>query len=62
MATPGFQAGEGTPLHLPQDVGVIRQYVPSRYLIVVVLTRRATDATGMPAVCDDVLAVVRATG
>jgi CubicO group peptidase (beta-lactamase class C family) len=34
--------------------------VPSSDLTVVVLTQRATDETGMPAVCDDVLAAARA--
>jgi hypothetical protein len=29
---------------------------------VVVLTQRATDETGMPAVCDQVLAAARAAG
>lgn len=34
--------------------------VPSQDLTVVVLTQRATDETGMPAVCHDVLAAARA--
>ncbi len=34
--------------------------VPSEDLTVVVLTQRAADETGMPAVCDDVLAAARA--
>ncbi|MDQ6855989.1 MAG: beta-lactamase family protein, partial [Candidatus Dormibacteraeota bacterium] len=33
--------------------------VPSQDLTVVVLTQRAADASGMPAVCDDVLTVAR---
>ena len=33
--------------------------VPSQDLTVVVLTQRATDETGMPAVCDDVLTAAR---
>jgi CubicO group peptidase (beta-lactamase class C family) len=33
--------------------------VPAQDLTVVVLTQRATDETGMPAVCDDVLAAAR---
>ncbi len=33
--------------------------VPSQDLTVVVLTQRAADETGMPAVCDDVLAAAR---
>jgi CubicO group peptidase (beta-lactamase class C family) len=36
--------------------------VPSQDLTVVVLTQRAVDETGMPAVCDDVLSASRATG
>jgi CubicO group peptidase (beta-lactamase class C family) len=36
--------------------------VPSQDLTVVVLTQRAADETGMPAVCDDVLSAARATG
>jgi CubicO group peptidase (beta-lactamase class C family) len=35
--------------------------VPLQDLTVVVLTQRAADETGMPAVCDDVLAAARAT-
>jgi CubicO group peptidase (beta-lactamase class C family) len=35
--------------------------VPSQDLTVVVLTQRAADETGMPAVCADVLAAARAT-
>lgn len=34
--------------------------VPSQDLTVVVLTQRAADKSGMPAVCDDVLAAARA--
>jgi CubicO group peptidase (beta-lactamase class C family) len=36
--------------------------VPDRDLTVVVLTQRAIDETGLPAVCDDVLAAARALG
>jgi CubicO group peptidase (beta-lactamase class C family) len=35
--------------------------VPDRDLTVVVLTQRAVNETGLPAVCDDVLAAARAT-
>jgi CubicO group peptidase (beta-lactamase class C family) len=35
--------------------------VPSQDLTVVVLTQRAVDETGMPAVCDDVLSAARGT-
>jgi CubicO group peptidase (beta-lactamase class C family) len=35
--------------------------VPSQDLTVVVLTQRAADETGMPAVCEDVLTAARAT-
>ena len=35
--------------------------VPSQDLTVVVLTQRAADETGMPAVCDDVLSAARST-
>jgi CubicO group peptidase (beta-lactamase class C family) len=35
--------------------------VPSQDLTVVVLTQRAADETGMPAVCDEVLTAARAT-
>jgi CubicO group peptidase (beta-lactamase class C family) len=35
--------------------------LPSRDLTVVVLTQRAADETGMPAVCDDVLKAVQAS-
>jgi hypothetical protein len=34
---------------------------PLQDLTVVVLTQRAADETGMPAVCDDVLAAARGT-
>lgn len=37
------------------------QSVPSRDLTVVVLSQRAADQAGIPAVCDDVLAAARAT-
>lgn len=33
--------------------------VPSEDLVVVVLTERAADETGMPAVCGDVVTVAR---
>jgi CubicO group peptidase (beta-lactamase class C family) len=36
--------------------------VPAEDLTVVVLTQRAADETGMPAVCDDVLTAARVTG
>ena len=36
--------------------------VPAQDLTVVVLTQRAADETGLPAVCDDVLAAARAAG
>ena len=36
--------------------------VPDQDLTVVVLTQRAAGPAGMPAVCDEVLAAVRATG
>ena len=36
--------------------------VPSQDLTVVVLTQRAADETGMPAVCDEVLAATRSAG
>jgi len=36
--------------------------VPSQDLTVVVLTQRAADETGLPAVCDDVLAAARQAG
>jgi hypothetical protein len=35
--------------------------VPSQDLTVVVLTQRAGDETGMPGVCDEVLAAARGT-
>jgi hypothetical protein len=34
--------------------------VPSQDLTVVVLTQRAAEETGLPAVCDDVLAALNA--
>jgi CubicO group peptidase (beta-lactamase class C family) len=37
-------------------LGTTWSNVPSQNLTVVVLTQRAADETGMPAVCDDVLA------
>ena len=36
--------------------------LPGRDTTVVVLTQRAPDETGMPAVCDEVLAAVRTWG
>jgi CubicO group peptidase (beta-lactamase class C family) len=41
-------------------LGTAWSNLPSRDLTVVVLTQRAADETGMPAVCDDVLAAARA--
>ena len=41
--------------------GTVWSNVPSQDLTVVVLTQRAADETGMPAVCDDVLSAARAT-
>jgi CubicO group peptidase (beta-lactamase class C family) len=41
-------------------LGTAWSNVPSEDLTVVVLTQRAADETGMPAVCDDVLAAARA--
>ncbi len=38
------------------SLGTTWSNVPSQDLTVVVLTQRAADETGMPAVCDDVLA------
>jgi hypothetical protein len=43
-------------------LGTAWSNVPSQDLTVVVLTQRAADETGMPAVCDDVLSASRATG
>ena len=43
-------------------LGTAWSNVPSQDLTVVVLTQRAADETGMPAVCDDVLAAARAVG
>ncbi len=40
--------------------GTVWSNVPAQDLTVVVLTQRAADETGMPAVCDDVLAAARA--
>ena len=42
-------------------LGTVWSNVPSQDLTVVVLTQRAADETGMPAVCDDVLAAARDT-
>jgi CubicO group peptidase (beta-lactamase class C family) len=41
-------------------LGTAWSVVPAQDLTVVVLTQRAADETGMPAVCDDVLAAARA--
>jgi len=41
-------------------LGTTWSNVPSQDLTVVVLTQRAADETGMPAVCDDVLGAARA--
>jgi CubicO group peptidase (beta-lactamase class C family) len=41
--------------------GTVWSNVPSRDLTVVVLTQRTADETGMPAVCDGVLAAARGT-
>jgi CubicO group peptidase (beta-lactamase class C family) len=41
-------------------LGTTWSNVPSQDLTVVVLTQRAADDTGMPAVCDDVLSAARA--
>lgn len=41
-------------------LGTVWSNVPSQDLTVVVLTQRAADETGMPAVCDDVLSAARA--
>jgi CubicO group peptidase (beta-lactamase class C family) len=43
-------------------LGTAWSNVPAQDLTVVVLTQRAADETGMPAVCDAVLAAARATG
>jgi CubicO group peptidase (beta-lactamase class C family) len=43
-------------------LGTAWSNVPSEDLTVVVLTQRAADETGMPAVCDDVLNAARAAG
>jgi CubicO group peptidase (beta-lactamase class C family) len=43
-------------------LGTAWSNVPSQDLTVVVLTQRAADETGMPAVCDDVLSAARAAG
>jgi CubicO group peptidase (beta-lactamase class C family) len=40
-------------------LGTAWSNVPSQDLVVVVLTQRGADETGMPAVCDDVLAAAR---
>jgi CubicO group peptidase (beta-lactamase class C family) len=43
-------------------LGTAWSNLPGQDLTVVVLTQRAADGTGMPAVCDAVLAAARATG
>jgi CubicO group peptidase (beta-lactamase class C family) len=43
-------------------LGTAWSNVPAQDLTVVVLTQRAADETGMPAVCDEVLAAARAAG
>ena len=43
-------------------LGTAWSNVPAQDLTVVVLTQRAADETGMPAVCDEVLAAARAGG
>jgi CubicO group peptidase (beta-lactamase class C family) len=43
-------------------LGTAWSNVPSQDLTVVVLTQRAADETGMPAVCDTVLAAARSAG
>ena len=43
-------------------LGTAWSNVPSQDLTVVVLTQRAADETGMPAVCDDVLSAARGSG
>lgn len=43
-------------------LGTAWSNVPAQELTVVVLTQRAADESGMPAVCDAVLAAARATG
>ena len=42
-------------------LGTTWSNIPSQDLTVVVLTQRAADETGMPAVCDDVLSAARST-
>jgi CubicO group peptidase (beta-lactamase class C family) len=42
-------------------LGTAWSNLPSQDLTVVVLTQRAADDTGMPAVCDDVLSAARST-
>ena len=42
-------------------LGTAWSNLPSQDLTVVILTQRSADDTGMPAVCDDVLAAARAT-
>jgi CubicO group peptidase (beta-lactamase class C family) len=43
-------------------LGTTWSNVPAQDLTVVVLTQRAADETGMPAVCEDVLSIARGTG
>ncbi len=42
--------------------GTVWSNLPAQDLTVVVLTQRAADETGMPAVCDEVLAAARGSG
>jgi CubicO group peptidase (beta-lactamase class C family) len=69
---PGFSLldgrGRGYGLSILDDgrytweggLGTAWSNIPSQDLTVVVLTQRAVDETGMPAVCDDVLTAARA--
>jgi CubicO group peptidase (beta-lactamase class C family) len=43
-------------------LGTTWSNVPAQDLTVVVLSQRAADETGMPAVCEDVLSIARGTG
>jgi hypothetical protein len=62
LPRPGLRrVGTGRrPLHLGGRPGTAWSNGPARDLTVVVLTQRAADETGMPAVCDEVLAAARA--
>jgi CubicO group peptidase (beta-lactamase class C family) len=71
---PGFSfldgRGWGYGLSVPGDgrytwdggLGTAWSNLPGLDLTVVVLTQRAADETGLPAVCEDVLAAARQTG